>query len=207
MMTNFSYNPADANPLLPDGEYDGVVFEAKRATTKSGDPKLQITVKAYGPNSVQPPVTDHIVAPWGVRRLRQLCKATDVNFDSGEVNPADFVGKNLRVRLRVRKDESGEYDDQNEIKAYLPDAGSTASMPTTERNAPAPDDHPLDEAAAFATYVKAVKEIRPDASDEMIMQNFSAACDQLVPGKARNVFTTADWQRVVAEGPGNFIPF
>ena len=75
-MTQFTYNTNDAVQLVPEGEYEAVVFEAKTGKTKKGDPKLVITSKVYGPEGRSPLVTDNIVSPYGIRRLKQLCEAT-----------------------------------------------------------------------------------------------------------------------------------
>lgn len=118
-MANFSFNPSDANPVLPDGEYEAVIFNAETGTTKNGDPKLAVTLKVYEPDGRNPLVTDHIVEPFGLRRLKRLCGATGVDFDSGEVDPSKLVGQNVRVKLRVRHDD--EYGDSNNVQGYAPD--------------------------------------------------------------------------------------
>ena len=214
-MSIFNYNPEDANPILPEGEYDAVILEGKTGETKKGDPKLEVTVKAYGESGVQPLVTDHIVSPYGIRRLKRLCEATGVDFGKGEVDPAEFVGQNLRVRLRVEHDEAGQYDDRNVIAKYLPDqpaqqktgpqkpvvSGPTEAKPN---NADGPK---LDEPGAYAAYAEAVRKDRPEATDSLLMQNFGEACNKLVPDKQRSKFTPEDWARVVRDGQREFVPF
>lgn len=139
-MTAFTYNKEDANPIVPEGEYDAVVLTAETGETKKGDPKLAVTCKIYDADGRRPLVTDNIVSPYGIRRLKQLCQATGLDFESGEVDPADFVGKNLRVRVVISHDETGQYDDRNVIRAYMPDRGdaeSTSSQAASAEPAPA----------------------------------------------------------------------
>lgn len=108
---HWRFQPDDANPILPEGEYSAVVLTAESGETKQGDSKFDVTVKVYGGNGVLLLVTDHIISPYGIRRLKRLCETTGVDFDNGEVDPADFVGQNVRVRLRVEHDEDGHLPD------------------------------------------------------------------------------------------------
>lgn len=228
-MTAFQYNKADANPILPEGEYDAVIFRAETGQTKKGDPKLEIIIKIYDADGVRPMVTDNIVAPFGIRRLKQLCIAVGVDFDAGEVDPSEFVGKNVRVRISVRKDDTGQYDDQNTIRKYMPDetlsteaatppaSGPAVSAPSTA--SPATSPTPAAEAAtseattrvgkrdAWLGYCAAIRKDRPDVAEELLVQNWQDTCRAFFGDKPEEQYTDADWMKIRDEGPGKFIPF
>ena len=216
-MSDFNYNTADANPILEPGVYDAVILNAKTGTTKSGDPKMQIDVRIYGPHGVGVLANDHIVAPWGIRRLRQLCEATGVDFSAGSVNPEDFVGSNVRVKVRIQEDQTGEYEDRNSIVSYQPDqeqapppdpaargggSGTVATHPAS-----GPRASTVDEASAYATFVDAVRSERPNAGDDRLKSEFGRICHELAPDKKLSEFSAEDWARVATEGPKVFIPF
>lgn len=217
-MTTFSYNTADANPILDAGIYDAVILEAKTGETKKGDPKLQVCVKVYGPDKISPLVVDHIMAPYGIRRLKQLCEATGVDFDGGSVDPADLIGSNVCVKLRIRSDESGEYEDQNDIVAYYPDGRAprpdqaVAGAPPTDatatpRASSTPPTTDSCEATAFAAFAAAVRADRPDAAETQLKSEFIRICADLVSDKKRTEFTAEDWRQVTTDGPASYIPF
>lgn len=231
-MSGFTYNPDDANPILADGDYEAVIIGAKTGETKKGDQKLEVTVRAYGPDNKTPLITDNIVAPFGIRRLKQLCAATGVSFDSGEVAPQAFVGENVRVRTRIRHDDAGQYDDQNTIKAYLVDdgdrpkpapqrrddrspgdGGSPSNAPPSAQTEPPPESEASDAAIpasigrseAFDGYRDAARREYPNVEQEIVATKFEEACRAI--GKPEADFAEADWIKVRDEAPKDFLPF
>ena len=197
-MTKYNYNPDDALQIVPAGNYDAVVFSAKTGETKKGAPKLDMTLKVYDPKGVNPLVRDTIMSPFGIRRLKQLCEATGVDFSGGEVDPEEFPGKNVQVRLCVRTDPTGQYDDQNSVSAYLSDdvqvISQAASAPTVGKR------------EAWMGYCENVRKDVPTAKDELLADNFKAACKTLVGDKPESDYIEADWIKVREEGPKQFLP-
>ena len=206
-MSSFEYNPDHANPILEAGEYDAVILDAEVSKTKKGASKMLVTLKVYDPDGLQPLVSDHITAvPFGLKRLNQLCKVTGVDFGTGIVNPKDFIAKNVHVRLKVNHDATGQYDDQNAVTAYSADQPEPEHAAGTKPKAKAKTNL-IGEVAAYAHYVSKIKEQRPDVTDELLMTNWMNACDRLVSGKSKLEFEEADWIKMRAEGPAEFIPF
>ena len=213
-MTQFTYNTNDAVQLVQEGEYDAVIFTAKTGETKKGDPKLEITSKVYGPEGKAPLVTDNIVSPFGIHRLKQLCEGTGVEFTKGEVNPQDFVGKNVKVRVIVQHDDTGQFEDRNAIRAYLRDGGSPAPEALTRPEVPTDkppsttvsDPHRGGKAEAWKGFCDAVRADQPDTAEELLITNFKLACTDLI-GKPDDQFTEQDWIKVRDEGPKGFVPF
>ena len=194
-----------------------MILDAKTGTTKNGDPKMQIDVKVYGPSGISVLANDHIVAPWGIRRLKQLCQATDVDFGAGRVDPQDFVGTNVRVKLRIQGDETGQYEDRNTVVGYYPDQEQAprpdpatcrdASRDAATEPAPPPPTSTVDESSAYAAFVDAVRSERPDAGDDMLKSEFDRSCRDLVPDKKRKEFSVEDWTKVQTEGPKDLPAF
>lgn len=135
-MSHFEYDPNEANPLLDPGRYDAVVMAADARKTKAGDPMLVLQVKVYDPNGVKPTVFDNITRPYGVRRLKQLCEATGVPFDDGNIEAEDLRGHNIIVELRVKTDPNGVYEDSNAVTRYLPDDGPKPGQPQSPDTSP-----------------------------------------------------------------------
>ena len=217
-MSVFAFNPADADRALPEGTYDAVITDAKKGMTKNGDEKLQITLQVYGPNGEKLLVDDHITEPYGIPRLRPLCNATDVEFNSGEVDPAVFIGKSVKVRLRVR--ESEQYGRKNDVTRYYPDTDTGDEQQSVTHHPPqgvtgsdtieagTPVSEPtFGRREAFKAYREKVRAKWPDASAEALEENFKEACKDLVPGKDDVDFTEADWKRVAEGGSAEYVPF
>lgn len=129
-MSEFTYDPNEANPVLDPGRYDAVVMAAEVKDTKKGDPMLVVQVKVYDPDGIKPTVFDNITRPYGIRRLKQLCEVTGVSFDNGSIDPQDLVGQNVVVELRIKKDPNGMYEDANAVVRYEADGRSQSHQAT-----------------------------------------------------------------------------
>lgn len=117
-MSKFRYDPAKAVSCLPEGEYEATIDKAEETTSKAGNDMVVLELLVYdGSRSYR--LKEHIVEE-NLWKLKKIAKAvgSEEAFASGEFNPSDYVGRNLRVALTVKEDE--KYGDQNQIKSCKP---------------------------------------------------------------------------------------
>jgi hypothetical protein len=150
--------------LLPAGTYVGQVVESEIIDLKSGNGSalkltIEILQEGYRGRKVwarlnvkhNNPVAEKIAQ----EQLRELCDAI------GIVRMTDTVelhNKPVAVRLKIRKDDTGQYEDQNEVVGFKPANGATAApsagaFPPAQRAA-APATAPAAAAAATPPWAK-----------------------------------------------------
>lgn len=162
-MASISFNAANVAPstsfdLLPAGWYNAVVAESTIKPTKSGSGQvlnLQFRVLdgqfanrvVFGRINVQNqnPVAEEI----GQRDLSSLCHAVGV---LQLTDTAQLHNKPVQIKVKVRKDDTGQYEDSNEISQYKAVAGGqafqAAAVPAAAPSKPAAATPPWQKAAA-----------------------------------------------------------
>lgn len=134
------FNPegAVAN-LLPEEWYDGLIIAAEDKVSKRDNAMLVVTIRVYSGHN--PEIPSYFVDgnPSSLSRLQKLCRAVSVAFSKGEVTPDDLVNKNLRVLVKIQKDDTGQYGDKNVIAAFDLAKG-TQIVPAGETPPATPDD-------------------------------------------------------------------
>lgn len=139
----FSYNPKDAVTLIPDGEYDGEIALADETMSKAGNAMLKLTVKVWTGNGGARTVFDYIVNPSGLWKWKQIASALRLmaEFESGDLQPPDVIGKALRVTVRTKEDKTGQFQPSNIITRYLPSEAAHQAAPS--QSTAADDDMPF----------------------------------------------------------------
>jgi len=128
--------PQEAFTVIPAGSYIAQIEESEIKATKSGtgsmlklkwkilDGQYKNRVIFGNLNIVNAnPEAEKI----GQRQLSALCHAT------GVMQLADTVqlhNRPCKIKVKVRVDESGKYDDQNEVSAFEAIAAGAAPAPT-----------------------------------------------------------------------------
>lgn len=143
--------------LLPAGWYTAQVTESEIVNLNSGNGqalKLTLEVLSDGYRNRKlwarlnvrhnNPTAEKIAQ----QQLRELCDSIGVvrMQDTGELH-----NKPVQVKVKIRKDDSGQYEDQNEITGFKPTANATA--PVGARQIPtgaAPSAAPANAPAAAA---------------------------------------------------------
>lgn len=112
------YNPAD--DLLADGEYEAVVVHAEDTVAKkSGNEMLKLQLEAYREDGVAFSLDDFLMAgPKFAWKRRHFCESSHLDYERGEIDPSEIVGKN--VRIKVSRQKSEQYGEQNRVDDYLP---------------------------------------------------------------------------------------
>ena len=134
------FNPKDATITLPDGEYDAVIEAAAEETSKKGNPMLHIVLAVWSQQR-KAYVHEYFVDSNAsmLSMLKQLCAATGIDFNAGEVTADMLKNRNLRVYLKTRTDS---YGDKNVVSKYVRDAptGDAAVPAAATTDGPPPDD-------------------------------------------------------------------
>jgi len=141
----FEYNPDDAKqPCLIPGEYQASLDSCEEKTSKKGNRMLVCdwTVR-HGDHDVF--ITDYIVVPKGLFKLKQMAKAWNQldDFESGMFDPFAWTGRVMTLVLDI--ESQAGYDDKNRIKGFKCPAGAQVinGSPKVYDNADADESIPF----------------------------------------------------------------
>jgi len=120
--------------LLPAGWYTAQVTESEIVPLKSGNGQaLKLTIEVlqdgYRGRKVWARLnvrhTNQVAEQIGQQQLRELCESIGLaRFrDTSELH-----NKPMQIKVKIRKDESGQYEDQNDVNGFKPAAGGAAPM-------------------------------------------------------------------------------
>lgn len=131
---------AEAN-LWPKGDYSFEILESEDATDKNGNDMLKLKVKVFKDNGASQNIFDYVSGTWMEYKLRHLAEAAGklVDYEGGELNAYDLVGKTGWCKVGVSVDKSGQYPDKNGINDYYPDGKPTGDK-TSKKPAVDEDD-------------------------------------------------------------------
>jgi uncharacterized protein DUF669 len=135
-------NEEGLSGLIPAGNYPAQIVDAKVGSLKSGKGEaVDITWVLDGGeydnrHLFQKIILEHESGPaqaYGRKKFKSLLDACLIRETVTSVTP--LLGKKAMLTVGIRKDESGQYDDQNEIKRTKPVVASwnglkPASKPT-----------------------------------------------------------------------------
>lgn len=110
---------AEAN-LWPKRDYAYEILEADEAEDKNGNGMIKLKVKVYNDENKSQNIFDYVSGSWMEHKLRHLAEETNLlaDYESGELNAYDLVGKTGWCRLGVSVDKTGQYPDKNSILDY-----------------------------------------------------------------------------------------
>ena len=129
--------------LLPVGWYTAQVTESEIVPLKSGNGqaiKLTFTLlsDAYRGRKVWVRLNVRHTNPEAERiaqqQLRELCESIGLTRMSDTI---ELHNKPVQIKVKIRKDETGQYEDQNEVNGYKPASTVAApGFPQAQRSAP-----------------------------------------------------------------------
>jgi hypothetical protein len=113
---------AEAN-LWEKGDYAFEILEAEDAQDKNGNDMLKLKVKVFKDSGASQNIFDYVSGTWMEYKLRHLAEACGMlaDYENGELNSYEFVGKTGFCKVGISKDKNGEYPDRNGINDYLVD--------------------------------------------------------------------------------------
>jgi hypothetical protein len=138
---------AEAN-LWPTGNYDFEIMEAEDTLSKAGNEMMEMKVRLYSEDCGTQIVTDYLVdTPKAAFKIRHCANAVGLlaEYEKGELLAADLVRRTGKCKVVIRKDNSGQYPDKNQIADYLKsDTGRAVELPPKEKaNAEIDDEIPF----------------------------------------------------------------
>jgi hypothetical protein len=129
--------------LLPAGWYTAQVTESEIVPLKSGNGKaLKLTIEVlqdgYRGRKVWARLnvrhTNQQAESIAQQQLRELCESIGLARFNDTV---ELHNKPMQIKVKVRKDETGQYEDQNEVSGFKPAAGGAAPMAAAAPSRPA----------------------------------------------------------------------
>jgi hypothetical protein len=113
--------------LLQPGVYDFEVAEAEERVSKNNNDMIALKLFVYDDKGSRRLVRDWLleIVPGKLRNFAAAVGAMD-DYQKGQMRAADLVGRPGKVKLGIRKDPSGQFSDQNDVKDYVrPDAAGS----------------------------------------------------------------------------------
>lgn len=105
--------------LLPKGEYDYEVAEAKEARSKSGNEMIALTLHVFHGESHRS-VKDYLLGSMP-GKLKHFCDQHGLQreYETGTLTAEDCEGRSSKVLIGIEIDKSGTYPDKNKVVDYL----------------------------------------------------------------------------------------
>lgn len=135
-MAQFQFNTdqvekRDSNyELLPAGWYTAQAVESEIVSLKSGNGQaikltFEVLTQAYRGRKLWVRLNVRHTNPEAERiaqqQLRELCEAAGLARFNDTV---ELHNKPVQVKVKVRKDDTGQYEDQNEVSGFKPATGA-----------------------------------------------------------------------------------
>lgn len=139
--------------LLPAGWYTAQITETEIVPLKSGNGQaLKLTIEVlqdgYRGRKVWARLnvrhTNQETERIAQQQLRELCESIGLTRfrDTSELH-----NKPMQIKVKIRKDETGQYEDQNDVNGFKPASGGAAPVAAASRPAAPASNAP----AAVAT--------------------------------------------------------
>ena len=108
--------------VILKGICDATIVRAEKCWTIDGEQTLTVVSLIEEPEGY-PDLTDVISGPSDSERFEQLCEVTGMSFKAGKVDmthvdPAQFVGKRVRIDMSVQDDGEGLYALHATVHSY-----------------------------------------------------------------------------------------
>ena len=127
--------------LMPEGEYDGYVYDAEDAISKNGNDMIILTCAFFDLSGKERRLRSYLLAAFP-KTLKHFCDHTGLQsaYEKQEIYANDCRGKQIRALIGIEK--SDEYGSQNKIVDFLPRAIGPSTKPiiTPENIADFQDD-------------------------------------------------------------------
>lgn len=126
-----SEEEAAAAGLLQKGIYPFEVAEAKEKTSKAGNDMIELRLNVLGEDDSKHGVFDYLVESDGsAPKIRQFAVSVGMlsQYERGELNAVDMIGKTGVCKIYIKKDTSGQYPDKNAVGEYVKPGGMNGAQ-------------------------------------------------------------------------------
>ena len=109
--------------LLPEGDYDFELIEAKERISSKGNPMIEARLKVFHGDSVRF-VTDYLMEAMAFK-LRHFAESVGrlEEYNSGEFDATNLVGASGVVKIKIEP-AKGQFSAKNSVKDYAVRGGS-----------------------------------------------------------------------------------
>lgn len=109
----------ELNPVLPPGDYDAEVVKAEQKESKKGNDMIAIKLRVFhdgGTIIVDDWLLDNVPA-----KLKRFCESAGLidEYEAGELTAESCHERSVRVKLKIDRDETGQYGDKNAVAGYV----------------------------------------------------------------------------------------
>jgi len=109
--------------IVPDGEYYFKIIKAEEKQSKSsGNPMIVINLVIWDEKGRERYITDYLIdnenLAFKIRHLYE-CIGMIEEYESGNLDPINLLGKDGHAKIIIQKDKKGIYDDKNVVKDYV----------------------------------------------------------------------------------------
>lgn len=116
--------------LLPPGEYDFEVIGAEEQVSKAGNDMVKLSLHVFDANGAPCWVPDYLLDAMP-GKLRHAAQAFGLmpDYEQGQMQASDMIGKTGRVKITIQKDKTGQFPDRNSVADYIvPKDGAATSV-------------------------------------------------------------------------------
>lgn len=113
------YDPESTNEnLIPNETWcEALIESAEDRISKKGNQMIVAGFKCYDPKGLQPTITHYFVDSMP-GFFKKLCAVIGLDYASGNIPAESLVGKSVKVLVKIREDETGQYPDKNVIAGF-----------------------------------------------------------------------------------------
>ncbi len=121
------YDPKDASSAIPAGVYEATVTavsevdkDGRALQDKNGYDMCKVLFDIYVGDVTRKLTQYFSASPSALWRMKKMAEAVGLGdkFRAQQLQPSEFVNRNLRLTLTVKDDPT--YGEQNQISAYEP---------------------------------------------------------------------------------------
>lgn len=127
-------NEMQSFKLMPNGDYDFQVIEAKDTHSKKGNPMIELKIKVWDSDGREYLIFDYLLEQFAWK-IKHFCQSTGLEhkWESGDLNADDCLGKCGIADIYTQKSKDPQYSDKNAVKNYLPADVSRRTQETVKK--------------------------------------------------------------------------
>lgn len=135
---------AKAGDLIPPGNYQFEVMEAKESISKAGNDMIELKLKVFMPDGRERILFDYLMEKLEYKLAHFFeCVGLFDKYSAGDVSADDCWGKSGELKVHIQKDKNGQYPDKSAVADYLLTPAQSAAK--VERKVAAKDEFINDE--------------------------------------------------------------